>query len=72
MTNREELLNTNEYDLLLRIQSYMDSRREVSCVIDAVSADGSVWKCIDGGAGKCSECIQQWLNTKAKNRSALK
>lgn len=71
MTNREELININEYDLLLRIQSYMDAGHEVPCVIDAVSGNGNQWKC-QGGINKCSECIQQWLNAKTKNRGTLK
>lgn len=71
MTNREELLNTNEYDLLLRIQEYMGGYREIPCVIEAISQVNPPDNC-GWFSGGCSQCIQEWLNAKTKNRGTLK
>lgn len=56
MTNRERLLKTNEYDLLCRVQRYIDYKNRALCVIDAIT--GHVRYCIDD----CEKCIQEWLN----------
>ena len=61
MKNRERLLKTNEYDLLLRISQYMD----MDCIIDAInSKNGYIEesKKRTCNFASCSECIQHWLN----------
>ena len=66
MTNREKLLNTNIYDLLLLINSQIPYK-SLNCVIDYI--EGKNRDCIE--SGKCSECIQQYLNEESKNTTII-
>lgn len=63
MTNRERLLKTNEYELLLKIQYYMNSGGYDGCVLEAITGKQiSTDECSDY-MGSCAEHIQAWLNT---------
>lgn len=59
MTNREKLLNTNIYDLLVKINDNMIASM---CVLD-LFVDGFVAcpKC-ETNDFNCNECIQNYLN----------
>lgn len=57
MKNRERLLRTNKYDLLLRIQSNLNKSEDPSlCVLDMISGHRVECK------PPCKNCIQEWLN----------
>ena len=59
MTNRLRLLKTNEYELLLRIQGYMNYFNSDMCILEAVM---NMPIPMDECSGNCRECIQKWLN----------
>lgn len=63
MTNREKLLDTNIYDLLVHINSNIPYK-SLNCIIDYIENKNR--DCIE--SGKCSECIQQYLNEESKNK----
>lgn len=61
MTNREWLLNTNEYDILLYIQNCLEYK-EQNCILECLDKKDyntvcKKFKC------KCKDCIQHWLNS---------
>lgn len=60
MTNREKLLNTNIYDLLVKMNDNMITSM---CVLD-LFVDGFVAcpKCETTNDFNCNECIQKFLN----------
>ena len=62
MKNRERLLKTNPYDLLLK--AHKGLRKHGLCVIQFVglSSSGVVDRCSD----LCELCIERWLNEEAK------
>ena len=63
MRNREKLLATNEYDLLLKLQNNLFDAaltKKYICVLEAL--DGQERECDGGG---CADCIQKWLNEEA-------
>lgn len=53
MTNRERLLRTNPYDLLIMLN---DSLEEI-CVLDIFG-----YQTLKNCNGKCDKCIENWLN----------
>jgi hypothetical protein len=58
MTNREKLLNTNIYDLLVSLNIMMLARNHnKTCIIDFL--EQKYCNCIDHC---CEECIQKYLN----------
>ncbi len=56
MKNREKILNTNLYDLLLTMNSRIESEQ---CIIDLLSTNANDYLFCHGS---CEECIQKWLN----------
>lgn len=60
MTNRVRLLQTNEYDLLLRAQQKLD--KHGLCVLLLVGEADIKARC----SGLCELCIERWLNEDAK------
>jgi len=60
MTNREKLLNTNIYDLLVKMNDNMITSM---CVLD-LFVDGFVAcpKCETISDFNCNKCIADWLN----------
>ena len=65
MTNRDELLKRNEYDLLCDIQ--LGFMRNDICVIDAII--NGLYACPrrdEDDFKTCKECIQNWLNREEK------
>lgn len=64
MTNREKLLKTNIYDLIMTIRE----RLPFNCPIDAVGGIPPITDCRKINLQQfktCSECIQKWLNEEA-------
>lgn len=61
MKNREKILNTNLYDLLLTMNSRIESEQ---CVLDLISTNVNDYLFCHGS---CEECIQKWLNAEVKN-----
>lgn len=60
MTNREKLLNTNIYDLLLAINKRIIKRSHAeTCVLEALEDTHIVC-----GNITCDKCIQRYLNKK--------
>lgn len=65
MTNREKLLKTSEYDLLVRMNNYMLGGG-CFCVLDALTGnERSCASDID-----CSKCIAAWLNEETEEGTA--
>ena len=66
MTNRDKLLETNEYDLLVKIQEAMVDG--CCCIIDAISGQRYPCKWYDETdralSDDCKDCIQKWLHEK--------
>lgn len=63
MTNRARFLQTNEYDLLIRMQyNLFDAAltKKYICVLEGI--DGRERECDPDG---CEQCIQKWLNEEA-------
>lgn len=63
MTNRERLLRTNLYDLLIMINENLAEVEDV-CVLDVF--DYQTLNCI----GKCDKCIENWLNQEEVYKNA--
>lgn len=58
MTNREKLLNTNIYDLLLSMNEIViRSSCYETCILEALEKEYA--ECTDNS---CEECIQNYLN----------
>ena len=58
MTNREKLLDTNIYDLLVSMnKTIIQESHFETCVLDALEE-----KRIDCEHFLCSECLQEYLN----------
>lgn len=66
MTNRDKLLETNEYDLLVKIQEAMVGG--CCCIIDAISGQCYPCKTDRTLPDDCKDCIQKWLNEKGVQR----
>lgn len=60
MKNREKILNTNLYDLLLTMNSRIESEQ---CIIDLLSTSVSDYLFCHGS---CEDCIQKWLNAEVR------
>lgn len=60
MKNREKLLNTSSYDLLLKAQKELD--RHGMCVLMLFQQPDVYERC----SGLCELCIERWLNEEAK------
>lgn len=59
MTNREKMIQTNEYDFLIRIQNNLKDTVPTLrdyCILDLIT--GRNIKC----ELPCEKCIQKWLN----------
>lgn len=56
MTNREKLLNTNIYDLLMEMNKFIITDCN-SCVLEALEQKRIVCPCYS-----CENCIQNYLN----------
>lgn len=71
MNNRQRyILNTNEYDFLIRIQRYMRCVPFFKgCVIDAITE--KVYHCpaTNPDIEVCKKCIQSWLNEDERGRN---
>lgn len=66
MKNRERLLNTNQYDLLIRMQNNLEKGMEIYCILDIIT--GKLKQC---NGMECEECIQQWLNEEEHGGSEI-
>lgn len=64
MKNREKILNTNLYDLLIDMASGAKVRDKYFCILDCFE-DEKYHGCIY--YSNCSKCIQKWLNAEVKN-----
>lgn len=65
MKNREKIMNTNLYDLLIDMKNRGKEQYGYSfCILDCFENEhlheGTY--CLD-----CSKCIQKWLNVEVKN-----
>ena len=67
-TNREKLLNTAIYDLLVSMQGELGYAKEhgeaYPCIMDALGENLPGLRCCKHN-GKCRECIAGWLNEPA-------
>lgn len=63
MTNRKWMLEQNEYDLLMRVNEFVQHLYDPDCVLEPIATE-SWWK--ENGPPKCKwnckACIQRWLN----------
>lgn len=60
MTNRERLIKTNEYDLLVKIQKCLHESI-CRCILDTISD-----KYVACKSSSCEECLKKWLNEEEK------
>lgn len=63
MVNRKRLLNTNMYDILLQMNTNLNTRStDGTCIMDALIGDNQevADRCL--GDNNCDKCIQTWLN----------
>jgi hypothetical protein len=60
-TNRDIILSTNLYDVLLRAHKTL-AQRNTTCVLEAL--DESLVCC--GKSDTCKDCIQRWLNQEVR------
>ena len=61
-TNRDILLNTNLYDVLLKAHKTL-AQRNTTCILEAL--DEGLVCC--GKSDTCEKCIQRWLNQEDNN-----
>lgn len=61
MKNYEKLEKINLYDLLLSMNSRIESEQ---CVLNLISTNVNDYLFCHGS---CEECIQKWLNAEVKN-----
>lgn len=58
MTNRLKLLNTNMYDLLIKMNNQIKQKDDILCVLNIIESHP-----VECPADKtCEECIQHYLN----------
>lgn len=67
MKNREKLLKTNEYDLLMAIHTNLRKQGLTGCVLSLMEPhfrphDCTIKRLCEG----CDKCIQEWLNELVK------
>jgi hypothetical protein len=65
MKNREKIMNTNLYDLLVKINLNLDCD---TCIIELISDEESL-PCEEESlsyVADCNKCIQEWLNAESK------
>ena len=60
-TNRDILLNTNLYDVLLKTHKTL-AKRNTTCILEALD-EGLV---CTGNQDRCEKCIQRWLNQEVR------
>lgn len=70
MLNREKLLNTNMYDLLMKWNKYLLDRGGMCCIIEMLEnkkprSRYSTIRCMQY-QNKCEDCIQAWLNSEER------
>ena len=65
MTNREKILKTSEYDLLVKMNAYNETHKD-ACILDMLTNGATVNRCWDNFVGGCEECIAAWLNEEAE------
>lgn len=58
MKNYEKILNTNLYDLLVKMNDRLSCE---TCIIDLISEE-EITSC----NLECEECIQEWLNAEVQ------
>lgn len=67
MTNRQKLLTTSEYDLLVKMNDALLGEYEAQsqhCILDVITEKDN--SCRERSiACDCEECIQKWLNEEA-------
>lgn len=67
MTNRQRLLKKNPYDVLLQMNTNINTHStDGSCIMDALIGDDQEVsdRCL--GINGCDKCIQNWLNEEEK------
>ena len=64
MKNRQKLMKTNEYDILLRMNARLESLEPSLCVLDLLE-DKPVTGYCPVNVKDCEDCISQWLNKEA-------
>ena len=57
-TNKDKILSTCVYDILLQAHKTL-AKRQTTCILEAID-EGLV---CTGKQDSCEECIQRWLNT---------
>jgi hypothetical protein len=63
MTNRDRILQTNEYDLLLHAQKILDEHKvNILCILTLFGEQDVSKRC----SGLCELCIERWMNEEAK------
>ncbi len=62
MKNRQKLLKTNEYDVLLQMNKYLVNQCVDLCIIDLL--ENKTTDC-PVNVKDCEDCISQWLNKEA-------
>lgn len=65
MKNREKILNTNLYDLLVKINHRLGCE---TCIIELISDEESL-PCEEESlsyVADCDKCIQEWLNAEVR------
>lgn len=67
MTNRLKLINTNMYDLLLKINDKI-KQKDRKCILDMI--EDLPMEC--PSEKTCQECIQEYLNQKIQTTSRYK
>ncbi len=64
MKNREKLLKTNEYDILLQMNARLTWLKPSVCVMDLLENRSGICEC-PVNVKDCEDCISQWLNKEA-------
>ena len=65
MTNRDKLLKSSEYDVLLRMNDNLRAFNSSCVMIGLIGYDKKVTRCYEYKC-KCDQCIQSFLNEEAQ------
>ena len=68
MTNREHILQTDVYDVLMMMSRNLDSMNEhritPNCIVEQIAGESQRFRCVQNynALQGCESCLQAWLN----------
>lgn len=66
MNNRQRLLSTNIYDVLMQMNDNLNPFSGNPCVLECLCGDNVDVPALCINYRQCEECIQNWLNEEEK------